>query len=210
LVIYIFHGNHTTQSYNDFSNLFDNYKLHEKFHHNGKNIDIDSFSRFLNTPSLFNQTKVVILENLFSILKTQLEKISNLINSHPELDYIFWQDKKIEAAKLKLFPKATIKLYLLPEVLFSCLDSIRPKNKNDFSKKYQDLISVLPFELVLFWFKNHLRRQLSTYSKFSEPNLKLAYLNLIKLDHKSKTGTLFQSKESALERIIFSLIDSST
>ena len=209
-MIYIFHGNHTSQSYNDFSDLLNNYKLHEKFHQNGKSIDIDSFDRFLNTPSLFNQTKVVIIENLFFLLKTQLDKIARLINSHPELDYIFWQDKKIEAAKLKLFPKSTVKFYILPEVLFSTLDSIRPKNKSDFLIKYQKLISTLPFELTLFWFKNHLRRQLTTYSKFSPKYLKSAYLNLIKLDHQSKTGALFEPKELALERVILSLIDSNS
>jgi len=207
-VIYIFHGNHTAQSYGDFSELLNNYKLHEKFHQNSKNLEIDSLNRFINTPSLFSETKVVIIENLFSLLKPQLDTVSKLINSHPDLDYLLWQDKKIEATKLKLFPKSTVKFYVLPEVLFSTLDSIRPQNKIDFVKKYQNLISTLPFELILFWFKNHLRRQLTTYSKFSTPNLKEAYLNLIELDYRSKTGKLLESKENSLERVILSLIDS--
>lgn len=209
-MIYIFHGNHTAQSYNEFSELLSNYKLHEKFHQNSKNLDIDSLNRFINTPSLFSETKVVIIENLFSLLKPQLDTISTLINSRPNLDYLFWQDKKIEAVKLKLFPKSTVKFYVLPEVLFSTLDSIRPQNKVDFVNKYQNLISTLPFELILFWFKNHLRRQLTTYSKFSSLSLKEAYLNLIELDYRSKSGKLLESKENNLERVILSLIDSKT
>ena len=207
-MIYIFHGNHTAQSYNEFSELLSNYKLHEKFHQNSKNLDIDSLNRFINTPSLFSETKVVIIENLFSLLKPQFDTISKLINSRPNLDYLFWQDKKIEAAKLKLFPKSTVKFFVLPEALFSTLDSIRPQNKSDFLKKYQNLISTLPFELILFWFKNHLRRQLTTYSKFSSTSLKEAYLNLIELDFRSKSGKLLDTKENSLERIILSLIDS--
>jgi len=207
-VIYIFHGNHTFQSYNEFSQLLSNYRLHEKFHQNSKNLEIDSLNRFINTPSLFSQTKVVVIENLFSLSKPQLDTVSKLINSHPDFDYLLWQDKKIEANKLKLFPKSTVKLYLLPEVLFSTLDSIKPKNKIDFVKKYQILISSLPFELVLFWFKNHLRRQLTTFSKFSPLSLKKTYLKLIELDFKSKSGKLLDSKENNLERIILSLIDS--
>jgi len=207
-VIYIFHGNHTAQSYNEFSELLSNYKLHEKFHQNSKNLDIDSLNRFINTPSLFSETKVVIIENLFSLLKPQLDPVSKLINSRPNLDYLFWQDKKIEAAKLKLFPSSTVKFFVLPEALFSTLDSIRPQNKSDFLKKYQNLISTLPFELILFWLKNHLRRQLTTYSKFSSTSLKEAYLNLIELDFRSKTGKLLDTKENSLERIILSLIDS--
>ena len=175
-MIYIFHGNHTAQSYNDFSELLSNYKLHEKFNQNSKNLDIDSLNRFINTPSLFSETKVVIIENLFSLLKPQLDTVSKLINSRPNLDYLFWQDKKIEASKLKLFPKSTVKFYILPEVLFSTLDSIRPQNKIDFVRKYQNLITTLPFELILFWFKNHLRRQLTTYSKFSVDYLNNTYL----------------------------------
>jgi len=207
-VIYIFHGNHSAQSYSDFSEILNNYKLHEKFHQNSKNLEIDSLNRFINTPSLFSETKVVILENLFSLLKPQLDAVSKLINSHPNLDYLFWQDKKIETIKLKLFPKSTVKFYVLPEVLFSTLDSIRPQNKIDFVKKYKNLTSALPFELILFWFKNHLRRQLTTYSKFSPPVLKEAYLNLIELDYKSKTGKLLDTKENSLARVILSLIDS--
>lgn len=207
-MIYIFHGNHTAQSYNEFSELLSNYKLHEKFHQNSKNLDIDSLNRFINTPSLFSETKVVIIENLFSLLKPQLDPVSKLINSRPNLDYLFWQDKKIEAAKLKLFPSSTVKFFVLPKALFSTLDSIRPQNKSDFLKKYQNLISTLPFELILFWLKNHLRRQLTTYSKFSSTSLKEAYLNLIELDFRSKTGKLLDTKENSLERIILSLIDS--
>lgn len=207
-MIYIFHGNHTLQSYNEFSQLLNNYKLHEKFHQSSKNLDIDSLNRFLNTPSLFSETKVVIIENLFSLLKTQLDSLAKLINSHSDFDYLFWQDKKIETTKLKLFPRSTVKFFVLPEVLFSTLDSIRPQNKIDFVKKYQNLITTLPFELILFWFKNHLRRQITTYSKFSPDSLKKTYLNLIELDFNSKTGKLLQSKEDSLERAILSLIDS--
>ncbi|HWS48865.1 MAG TPA: hypothetical protein VN174_02355 [Candidatus Methanoperedens sp.] len=207
-MINIFHGDHTSQSYSAFSETLKTYSKHEKFHQNNKTLEIDSLDRFLNTPSLFLETKVVILESIFSLPKTQLDKISELIKVHPDNDYLIWHDKKIEATKIKLFPNANIKVFTLPELLFSCLNSIKPNNKTDFSRKYQELIQNLPIELILFWFKNSLRRQLTTYSKFSENNLKNAYLNLIELDKKSKTGNLFEPKEIAIERIIFSLLDS--
>jgi len=207
-VIYIFHGDHNAQSYTAFSQVINKYDKHEKFHQSGKNIDPDSLDNFLNTPSLFSETKVIILDNPFSLLKPSLDKIVKLINSHPDFDYIFWQDKKIEAAKLKLFPQAKIEVFALPELLFTCLNAIRPKNKVDFSKKYQQLMISFPLELALFWFKNTLRRQLTTYSKFSESNLKKAYLDLIELDKNSKSGTLYEPKEVAIEKIIFSLLDS--
>lgn len=206
-MIYIFHGDHNFQSYTVFSELLKNYETHEKFHQVGKNIDPDSLDRFLNTPSLFSETKAVILENPFSLLKPSFDKIIKLINSHPDFDYVFWQDKKIEASKLKLLPSAKISIFSLPELLFSCLNSIKPKNKAEFSEKYQKLMSTFPLELALFWFKNTLRRQLTTYSKFSETNLKKTYLNLIELDKASKNGTLTQPKDIAIERIILSLLD---
>ena len=207
-MINIFHGDNTTQSYLAFSELVDSHQSSEKYRQSGKNIDPDSLDRFLNTSSLFSETKVVILENLFSQLKPQLDKIIKLINLHPDFDYFVWQDKKVEAAKLKSFPKSDIKLFSLPEILFSCLNSISPHHQKEFLQKYQILLQSMPFELALFWFKNTLRRQLTTYSKFSTENLKRAYLSLIKLDYQSKTGTLFEPKDIALERNILSLIDS--
>lgn len=207
-MIYIFHGDHNALSYTAFSDTINNYDKHEKFHQSGKNIDPDLLDNFLNTPSLFSETKVIILDNPFSLLKPPFDKIVKLINSHPDFDYLFWQDKKIEAAKLKLFPQAKIEIFTLPELLFTCLNAIQPKNKADFSKKYHELITIFPLELALFWFKNTLRRQLTTYSKFSENNLKKAYLSLIELDKNSKSGTLYEPKEIAIERIIFSLLDS--
>ena len=207
-MIYIFHGNHTAQSYTAFSEAINNYQQHEKFQASGKNINPDSLDRFLNTPSLFSETKAVILENPFSLPKASFDKITNLINSHPDFDYLLWQEKKVEVTKLKAFSTASIKFFTLPELLFTCLNSIQPKNKINFSQKYQNLISDFPFELALFWFKNTLRRQLTTYSKFSPTSLKQAYLNLIEIDYRSKTGTLLEPKEMALERAIFSLLDS--
>jgi hypothetical protein len=207
-VIYIFHGDNTNQSYTAFSEALEKYQQHEKFHENHKTFDLDTFDRFLNTPSLFSETKAVIIENSFSISKPILDKAIKLINSHPDFDYLFWQDKKVEVTKLKSFPKAEIKLFVLPELLFSCLNAVKPRNQKDFLAKYQLLLDSLPLELVLFWFKNTLRRQLTTYSKFSEENLKKAYLNLIELDLASKTGILTLPKEMALEKIILSLINS--
>lgn len=206
-MIYIFHGDHHAQSYSAFSDALKNYDKHEKFHQNNKTLDVDSLDRFLNTPSLFSETKVVILEDVFSLLKPQLDKVVKLVDSHPDFDYLFWQNKKIEAAKLKLFPKSDIKVFTLPELLFTCLNAIRPKNQADFSKKYQELMTDFPLELALFWFKNTLRRQLTTYSKFPENKLKKAYLELIELDKASKNGTLYEPKDMAIERVILSLLD---
>lgn len=206
-MIYIFHGDHTSQSYSAFSEFVKSYVLHEKYHQNYKDVDLNSLDQFLNTPSLFSQTKVVIIENFFSLLKANFDKAIKLVNSHSDLDYIFWQEKKIEAAKLKLFPKSEIKLFVLPELLFTCLNSLKPKNKIDFTKKYWQLMADFPQELALFWFKNTLRRQLTTYSKFPEDKLKIAYLDLIKLDKASKSGTLYEPKDMAIERILLTLLD---
>lgn len=206
-MIYIFHGDNNSQSYSAFSDKVKQYDQYEKFHQNYKSVDLDAFDRFLNTPSLFSQTKAIIIENFFSLLKINLDKAVKLINLHPDFDYIFWQDKKVETSKLKLFPKSEIKLFTLPELLFTCLNSLKPKNQVDFTKKYWQLMSDFPQELALFWFKNTLRRQLTTYSKFSEDKLKTAYLSLIEIDKASKNGTLYEPKDIAIERILLRLLD---
>jgi len=209
-MIYIFHGNDSNQSYTAYSETLKKYQNYEKYHENNKSFNPDTFDRFLNTPSLFSEPKAIIIDNFFSIPKAAFDKAISLLNSHSEFGYLFWQDKKIEAAKLKLFSKAEIKSFTLPELLFSCLNSISPKNQKNFLEKYQALLNSMPFELALFWFKNTLRRQLTTYSKFSPENLKRSYLHLIELDNAIKNGTLHQPKEYALEHVILTLINSST
>ncbi len=205
-MIYIFHGDDTATSYQNFSLKIDEFKSTQKFKSNAQTFDLGSFDRFLNTASLFSEDKVIIAESFFSLLKNSFDKAVKLINKHPDFTYLFWQSKKIEAAKLKFFPKADIKIFNLPEVLFSCLNSLRPGNLKDFSQKYQLLLQNLPFELIMFWFKNTLRRQLTTFSKFSETKLKDTYLQLIDIDYKSKSGRLFEPKEMALERLMLTLM----
>ncbi len=206
-MIYIFHGNNTPQSYSAFSQILDTKVNFQKFKSEGKNFNIDQLNRFLNTASLFSENKAIVIENFFSLPKNIFDKAINLIISHPEYDYLFWQNKKIEATKLKLFPQAEIKFFSLPETLFTCLNSLLPKNQKDFISKYQNLLSTLPFELILFWFKNTLRRQLGTYSKFPEKKLKQAYLDLIELDYRSKSGQLPLNKEDSLCRWALDLMD---
>jgi hypothetical protein len=63
-----------------------------------------------------------------------------------------------------------------------------------------------PFELFLFWLKSSLRKQLTTFSKFSSDSLKTAYLQMIELDYQSKTGQLAIPKDMALERILLNLM----
>ena len=205
-MIYIFHGDDTATSYQNFSLKIDEFKSTQKFKSDIKSFDLDSFDRFLNTASLFSEDKVIVIENFFSLLKNTLDKAVKLINQYPDFTYLFWQSKKIEAAKLRFFPSAEIQLFNLPEMLFSCLNSLRPDNAKDFSQKYQQLLSRLPFELIMFWFKNTLRRQLTTFSKFPENKLKDAYLQLINIDYKSKSGRLFEPKEMALERLMLTLM----
>lgn len=207
-MIYIFHGDHTAQSFSAYSEALTKFNSSQKISFTPKSFDSDSLSRFLDTPSLFAENKTITLENIFTLPKTSLDKLKKLIDSHSEFTYLLWQDKKIEAAKLKLFPQAQIQLFTLPEILFSTLNSIRPKNSAEFILKFQKLTASLPPELLLFWLKFTLRRQLSTYSKFEPQDLKAAYRQLVDLDYRSKSSLLFQPKETALASIILHLIDS--
>jgi hypothetical protein len=58
----------------------------------------------------------------------------------------------------------------------------------------------------LYWLKNHLRRQLTTYSRFNPKQLKSTYVQIIELDYQSKTGQLPIGKDIALERILINLL----
>jgi len=94
----------------------------------------------------------------------------------------------------------------LDKKLFASLNSLKPGNIHGFCSLYQQTIKEEPFELFFFWLKNNIRKNLSTYSKFSQDKLKKTYLALIDFEYKYKTGQLYQQKESGLLNILVDLM----
>jgi len=205
-VIYIFHGDDQLKSRTAVNTFLDQKKDYDILRLDSKDINPDQVNVFINSQSLFSSPKIISLFNLFSVPKANLDKIIKVINSNNSLDIIIWQDKTLTATQLKTFPNSKNETFPLDKKLFKCINSLTPKNTSRFIPLYHQVLAQEPYELFLFWLKFNIRKQLTTFSKFSPDSLKTAYLQMIELDYQSKTGQLAIPKEIALERILLNLM----
>lgn len=205
-MIYIFHGDDQYASRTVFNQFIDQQQNRDIFKIDSKNTNLDLVNNFLNSPSLFGSQKILVISNPFSIPKAILDKIIKLIKDDTQNDIVIWQDKTLTPTQIKNFPKAKIDHFPIDKLLFTCLNQIRPKNISKFISLYKKVIKQEPFELFLFFIKNNLRKQITSYSAFDQKVLKKTYLQLIELDFQSKNGQLAIPKEIALQRILINLI----
>ena len=204
-MIHIFHGENQQQSRQELNKAIEKLNSTNFLRLNKKEIELEKINNFLNTASLFKNQKILILSNFFSIHKNTLDKISNILKNSKESIFI-WQNKKLTSTQLKNFPHSQVRYFTAGKTLFACVYSIKPNNLKQFITLYRQTIKTEPFELLLYFIKNNLKKQLQTYSGLDQSKLKNAYLRLIELDYKNKTGKLSVSKEIALERIIINLL----
>jgi len=199
-MIYIFHGDDQFASRTEFNSSIDKNINTDILRLDSKNINPDLVNGFLNSQSLFTPKKILAITNFFSISKPILDKIIKIIKDNDSVDVLIWQDKSLNPtqAKINNFP--------LDKIIFSCLNQIRPKNLVRFMTLFKQVLIKEPFELFLFFIKNNLRKQLTSYSAFDKKVLQKTYLQLIELDFQNKTGQLSIPKEIALERIHLNLI----
>jgi len=205
-MLYIFHGDDLYHSREAHQNFLDQLKDKEIMRQESKDFDFDKINLFVNSPSLFQNARVLALYNPFSLTKGQLEKLSSLIKENQYVDIAIWQDRPLRQNEISLFGSAKVQKFPLDKKLFSCLNSLKPRNHRSFTENYLKVIKQEPFELVFFWFKNRLRQNLSSFSPFPSEKLKLCYLALIDLDYQIKTGTLVETKENALLNLLFDLM----
>lgn len=204
-MIYIFHGDNQLESRRSFSDFLDQNKNVDILRLDSKNITVDQVNLFLQESSLFNNKKILSISNLFSANKLILDQINKLINQIENIDVVIWQDKTLTPTQLKTFKTAQVKNFPLDNKLFSCLNSIKPKNITKVIPLYHQVIDLGLYDLFLYFLKNNFRKQLTSYPKFDLQTTKRIYLQLIELDFKNKTGELTIPKELALERILVNL-----
>ncbi|MEI8067819.1 MAG: hypothetical protein WCG91_02635 [Candidatus Shapirobacteria bacterium] len=205
-MIYIFHGDNQFDSRSAFNDLIEKYIDADLLKVDGKNINPEIINNFLQSNSLLNDKKVLILSNLFSAPKTTLDKLPKILNQLDNHDIIVWQDKKLNPTQLKTFPQAKVQVFQLDSKLFTCLNAIKPQNLKTFIPLYEEMLKQGIYDLFLYLLKGNLRKQLTSYTRFDKAILKRAYLQLIELDYQNKSGQLAIPKELALERIIINLI----
>lgn len=205
-MITIFHGDNQDLSRAAFIEATD--KLHgfDILQIDAKTADENQISQFLNSLSFISASKAVCFTNFFSIPKAKLDKIIPVLTSTSNIAILIWQEKQLTAVQLKPLPLAKIELFKTNNVLYFCLNQIKPKNLAKFISYYHQVVDNNLYDLFLYLLKNNLRKKLLTYSPFNPEIIKKTYLQLIELDYLNKSGNLAISKEIALERLMIKLL----
>lgn len=204
-MIYIFHGDNQLESRKALGDFLDVNKNADIFRIDQKSLDLDQINLFLQEKSLFDNKKILSINNFFSANKSVLDKAAKFINQSENIDVTIWQDKTLTAIQIKTFKNAQVKNFPLDNKLFSCLNSIKPKNITKTIPLYHQVLNLGLYDLFLYLLKNNFRKQLTSYPKFDQQITKRFYLQLIELDFKNKTGELTIPKELALERLLTNL-----
>lgn len=179
-----------------------------------ENIDLGELEQSLSGSGLFGTTSKILIENLFTRSGAKnLSEIAESLNKKIGADVYIWTDKILSAKQLSSFPKSEVKLFKIPQNIWSFLDSIKPKSVSNVSMFHNSLSSteseivfamiVRQFRLMLGlsdslnknidevkrlapWQKSKLVRQASL---FGLEKLKQAYKKLYKIDKSVKTGS---------------------
>ena len=112
-MIYIFHGDDQYKSQQAYQAKLSEYSTFEQLHFDNKNIDFDKLNQFINSQSLFGSDKMLILDNPYSLVKSNLEKLQKIIISNKDIDIIIWQERLLKPAENNYFGKATIQKFPL-------------------------------------------------------------------------------------------------
>jgi len=180
--------------------------------------------------NLFFESKDVFIDNLFSSKKSnsiEFKEIINYLNkTQKSLSFFLWENKTLDKKNLLLFKNPEVKIFNLPQTLFSFLDGIKPGN-NDNILFFHRALASLPEDQLLYmivrqfrllialldesgekidevkrlmpWQKSKLVRQANL---FSVKKLLDIYNELLKIDLEQKTGLLGCSLTQAIDNLL--------
>lgn len=200
----------------------------------GRSISLNSVIQTVEAQSLFNEKKLVIIENLFSTRKKNKDVWEYLKKGVFESDIVLWEPVKIDGRKIswiKTQRENRVQEYNLPDVLFKFLDSIGSPFKEKILALFEQTVNKTPVELTYFMIVRQFRllllvktnstdaklketRRLQTWqlkklsrqaANFSIERLKNYYKKLMIIDYQQKTGRLTLSLRQTLDIFLANL-----
>lgn len=209
-MLVIVHGDDELSSRNYFLSQKDS----DSLIFDAENIDLGELEQSLSGSGLFGTTSKILIENLFTRSGTKnLNEITKILGKKNRADVYIWADKILPAKQLSSFPGSGVKLFKIPQNIWSFLDSIKPKNISNVSAFHNALntteaeivfaMIVRQFRLMLGLFENSSNnidevKRLAPWQRsklvrqsslFGLEKLKHAYKKLYKIDKSVKTGS---------------------
>ncbi len=193
---------------------------------NGAQATIEQARTALGSSSLFGQGKLIVIENLYSSLKSKRREslIDFIKKTGFENNLIIWERKEI---RRKLPTSFSVSFYKLSSVIFKFLESLKPDNQKESLRLLQEVKRKESGETVFYLLIRQLRllimardlgekglgelqswqqsRFLSQAKHFSLEQLKQLYQRLQEIDYQQKTSKTPFSLTSELDLLIASL-----
>lgn len=206
-MILIIHGDDISAS----RNFFLNQKNKESLLFDAVNLEVSELLQSVQGSSLFEESKKILIDNLFSKKAAKNYKdIVQAVSNLKDCEIILWSDKELSKKVLSEFPDSTNNLFKIPQNIFSFLDSIRPNSLSNV-KNFQNALKTSDPEIIFAmivrqfrllhelgssekidevarlapWQKSKLEKQMSL---FGQDKIKNIYKKLCIMDKEQKTG----------------------
>ena len=181
----------------------------------GSNLDVTTLTQSLGGDGLFDENKIVLIEQLLSKKKKskELDSMITLLQSYPDKEIVLWEGKEIDRKLLAQFPKAQIRAFALPQLLFTFLDSIRPSHGAKLVSLYHQTLATVEPDMIFSMLVRQMRllmglmgpsqnpieevKRLAPWQQqklkkqaqlFTETQLISLYNSLFRIDNEQKTG----------------------
>lgn len=225
----IVHGDDVTASRNFLQSIRS--KLKDVVTINATSLDLTEASQLLESNSLFESSKTVIIEDLLLGKKSEHDKtlLTYVATHHTAHTIYLWEKKEIGKTSRSLFPGSKDLLFKLPQTLFQFLDSIKPNNGKVMLQLFHKTIAAAEAELVFYMLVRHVRvllalqdeqssieevKKLQSWqrtklvkqsSAFTTKQLMTLHKELFIIDHGMKTGNTSLSLSSSIDILLLSL-----
>jgi len=152
-MITILHGENTLASRNRFVLLKSEAQDADIISLEGKGLRLPTVEEALMTTSLFNQKRLVVIENLFSNLRTGKTKDEVvLFLSDPSLpsDVLIWEGKSVGPSllKIKKIKQVVIESFDLPKTIFRFTDALTPGSTGEALYYFAETLKTTAVEVI--------------------------------------------------------------
>jgi DNA polymerase III delta subunit len=209
---YFIHGDYHMGSRNLLTSLIEQGKNGQKevIELDGSSLDLNGLIQATQSNSLFGGEKLIVIENLFSRLKSkeQEEMLKWLKTYDNSNDIVFWEKKSIGKILQRNLPKnTTVKEFKTPAIIFKIVETLSPANKKQALNLLESILEKEPAEFVFAmvvrqirmllliaggetvggapWMVGKMKKQASS---FSLEKLTERYQKLYEIDKEIKTG----------------------
>ncbi len=182
----------------------------------GGETDLDQVSSAVESNSLFGNSNLVIMENLFSGRPSNLRKaVIDYLLKHTDADIVVWEGKDV-STKIKEFDPQLVRRFDLPKYVFKFLDDLSLSNLqlSLLTTAPEQIVALLAghlHKLVLVkegaanlpsWQLSKLKSQVTKFTLFQLQDL---VSQLLEIDYAQKTSAVPYDLATALEIFVVRL-----